>query len=138
MELKNKLGLLKNLTIINECVIDYVGPLFIFGNIDLLLNKNEVTVASACLPKEEFAIINSNIPSWVKQIEAKSNESNNILVITDMDKISLENQDLFLDLIENKQISTYELPENLKIILHASKKCEINPKLRVFVESYEI
>ena len=55
-----------------------------------------------------------------------------------MDKISLEKQEILLDILENNQVSLEDLPENLKIILTATSKCDINSKIRDIVECYEI
>ena len=124
--------------IIKECLIDYVGPLFIFGNIDWLLKGDNITVISATMPKDEFIILNKRIPKWLSDVKLYADNKNNILVIKDMDKISVEKQEILLDILDNNQISTEELPENLKIILNADEKCEVNNKIRDIVECYEL
>ena len=63
---------------------------------------------------------------------------NNILVITDIDKVSLEKQGLLIDIIENNHISTVELPKNLKVVLHSNIKCKLNDKIRPLLECYNI
>ena len=55
-----------------------------------------------------------------------------------MDKISIERQEILLDILEDNQISTEDLPENLKIILNSDKKCDVNLKIRDIVECYEV
>ena len=45
---------------------------------------------------------------------------------------------LFLDIIENNQISNERLPDNLKIVLNSKERCDINPKIRDIVEYYEL
>lgn len=138
MELREKLEKTKNLLVIKECLIDYVGPLFIFGDIESLLGEENLTIISATMPREEFVILNNRVPKWFDEVKTKASDINNILIIKDMDKISLERQEILLDILENNQISTEELPENLKIILNADKKCDINGKVRDIVECYEI
>lgn len=138
MEIKEQLEVMKRLFVVKECLIDYTGPLFVFGNIDLLLSDQHLTILSAIMPREEFVILNNRVPNWVNEVKSKANTSNNILVICDMDKISIEEQEILLDILEDNQISTERLPENLKIILHANKKCGINPKIMDIVECYEI
>lgn len=138
MNLKEQLERAKKMLVIRESFIDYAGPIFVVGNIDWLLNGLNPVIISAQAPKEEFIIINNHIPSWIIQVEHNKNNPNNVLVITDMDKISLEKQEILLDILKNNQISTEELPENLKIILNSDNKCDINFKIRDLVEYYEI
>ena len=109
-----------------------------FGNIDWLLEGNDITIISATMPKEEFVILNNRVPKWVSDVNMHVDANNNILIIKDMDKISVEKQELLLDILDNNQISSEELPENLKIILNADVKCEVNNKIRDIVECYEL
>ena len=138
MELKNNVEFADKLSVIKECLIDYVGPLFIFGDIDWLLDGNDITIISATMPKEDFVILNNRVPKWVSDVNLRMDAKNNILIIKDMDKISVEKQELLLDILDNNQISSEELPENLKIILNADVKCEVNNKIRDIVECYEL
>ena len=138
MELKNNVEFADKLSVIKECLIDYVGPLFIFGDIDWLLDGNDITIISATMPKEDFVILNNRVPKWVSDVSLRMDAKNNILIIKDMDKISVEKQELLLDILDNNQISSEELPENLKIILDADVKCEVNNKIRDIVECYEL
>lgn len=138
MDTKEQLEYAKKLLVIKESLVDYVGPIFIFGNVDWLFDNQNATVISAAMPREEFVILNNNVPKWVDEVNLKANDKNNILVIRDMDKVSLERQEILLDILEDNQISTEDLPENLKIILNASNKCDINVKVRDIVECYEL
>ncbi len=137
MDLKDRLEIIKNITVINECLIDYTGPICIFGTLDLVFIKDKVTIISATLSEDNFAIINGKVPSWVNSV-SKNKSDNNILVITDIDKVSLEKQGLLIDIIENNHISTVELPKNLKVVLHSNTKCELNDKIRPLLECYNI
>lgn len=137
-ETKEQLEKAKRLLVINESLTDYAGPIFVFGNIDWLFNNQNSTIISATMPKEQFVILNNNVPNWVNEVKTRKNCANNILVIRDMDKISIEKQEIFLDILEDNQISLEELPENLKIILNADCKCDVNIKVRDIVECYEI
>lgn len=117
----NKLDLIKDYLSVYAC------PLFILGNIDDL-DINKYNVVSADCPKQNFIIFNRN-PKWLNR--ALNNESdNNILIIKNFDKLSLEEQELFIDIICNNTISGEELPENLKIIINAEKECKLIPKIR--------
>ena len=138
MSLENKAEFTNKLLVIKESLIDYVGPLFIFGNIDWLLEGNDITIISATMPKEEFVILNNRVPKWVSDVKSCIDAKNNILIIKDMDKISIERQELLLDILDNNQISSETLPDNLKIILNADSRCEVNYKIRDIVECYEL
>ena len=133
---KEQLKKLKKLMVIKESLTDYVEPILVIGNIDWLLNST-VTIVSLMLPKEEFAILNDKIPSWVLQVRNKRINKENILVMTDFDKISIEKQELLLEILKDNKISSEDLPENLKIVLHARGRCNINPKIRDLIECYE-
>lgn len=138
MDISRYLNHMKNLILIEECLVDYVGPICVFGDFSPVLKEKNVTFISATMPKEEFAIINERIPKWVYEVNLKSNAKDNVLIIKDIDKISIERQELLLEILENNQISTEKLPENLKIIISSEKKCDINPKIRDIVECYEV
>ena len=138
MSLENNAKFTNKLLVIKESLIDYVGPLFIFGNIDWLLEGNDITIISATMPKEEFVILNNRVPKWVSDVKSCIDAKNNIFIIKDMDKISIERQELLLDILDNNQISSETLPDNLKIILNADERCEVNYKIRDIVECYEL
>lgn len=138
MNLKEQLERTKRMLVIRESFVDYAGPIFVVGNIDWLLNGLSPVIISATMPKEEFSILNNRIPNWVNQVIYNQNNANNVLVIKDIDKIDLEKQEILLDILENNQISTEDLPENIKIILNSDNKCDINFKIRDIVEYYEI
>ena len=138
MELKEQLKRTKTMLVIRESFVDYAGPIFVTGSIDWLLKGTNPVIISATMPKEEFIILNNHIPNWMHEVNLNTNSINNILVISDLDKVSIEKQELLLDILENNQVSTYNLPENLKIILNAQQKCNISPKVRDIVEYYEI
>lgn len=138
MDLKEQLQRTKRMLVIRESFVDYAGSIFVVGNIDWLLNGLNPVIISATMPKEEFIILNNHVPNWVNEVKSRDYNINNVLVISDMDKVSVEKQELLLDILENNQVSTEQLPENLKIILNANEKCNVNFKVRDVVEYYEI
>ena len=138
MEIKKELNKMKQTFVIQESLTDYVGPIFICGEIDWLLENINPVVISMTMPRENFIIQNDITPNWINQIRDKYNNENNILLICDMDKISMDRQEILLDMLEDNQISSEELPENLKIIIQSDTKCNISTKIRDIVEYYEI
>lgn len=138
MDMRKELQNTKKLLIVKESLVDYAGPVFVFGNIDNFINKDNLTIISATMPREEFVILNEHIPQWVNEVKSKSDYKYNFLLIKDMDKVSIERQEILLDILEENQISTEDLPDNLRIILNSEKKCDINTKIRDIVECYEV
>ena len=65
MDLRKELESAKKMLVVEECLIDYAGPIFVFGNIDILLKGHNPTIISAAMPREEFVILNNRIPLWV-------------------------------------------------------------------------
>ena len=88
----------KALELIRECLVDYSTPLYIVGNIDEL-NLATNNVISVLAPKSSFAIINESYPDWVNRAYENANNMFNIVVFKDFDKLSLEEQNLFTDII---------------------------------------
>lgn len=137
MDLNNN-DLSIKLNAIKESLIDYVGPILIFGDISWLLENKDIDVVSAISPKEKFMILDNNIPNWINDVEKRKDNISNILIINDLDKITNEEQELLLDILEINQVSNRKLPDNLKIVLNANKKCELISNIRDIVECYEI
>ncbi|MBQ9012314.1 MAG: hypothetical protein IJ094_01865 [Bacilli bacterium] len=134
----NNYAEIKNKLVVFECLVDYAGPILLIGDINWLLNQYDATVISATIPKEELIIANNYMPKWVNEVRNKETLKTNILIITDFHKISIDKQELFLDILKNNQISSESLPDDLKIIVQADEKCIINQKVRDIVEYYEI
>ena len=122
---------------IKECLIDYSTPLYITGNIDVLVSLATVII-SAEISKKELIIINDKYPEWLKKILNNLSKENNILIIKDFDKISTEEQKLFIDIICNNQISSEKLPDNLKIIINAEQKWQLIQEIREVVQYFEL
>ncbi len=127
----------KALELIRECLVDYSTPLYIVGNIDEL-NLATNNVISVLAPKSSFAIINESYPDWVNRAYENANNMFNIVVFKDFDKLSLEEQNLFTDIICNNRISSEDLPEDLKIILNSEKQCKLIPKISDVVQQIEL
>ncbi len=127
----------KALELIRECLVDYSTPLYIVGNIDEL-NLATNNVISVLAPKSSFAIINESYPDWVNRAYENANNMFNIVVFKDFDKLSLEDQNLFTDIICNNRISSEDLPEDLKIILNSEKQCKLIPKISDVVQQIEL
>ena len=138
MNIKESLEQLKKQIVIEESLTDYAGPILIFGNINWLIeNKNVITV-SLTMSRDNFAIINNKYPNWSIEVQNKANEDENILIINDIDKVDINRQEILLDILEDNEISTEKLPDNLKIILHSNNKCDISLKIRDIVECYSL
>lgn len=105
----------------------YACPIFVVGDINV---KNSVTI-SATIDKKELIIDNNKTPKWMYDIY--KNKSNT-LIITDFDKITLEEQRLFIDIICDNRISSSDLPKLLKIIIVSKTDCALIPEIRECIE----
>ena len=56
------------------------------------------------------------------------------MIICDFEKITIEEQEKFLEILKASQVSTVPLPENLKVIMLAKTNCELNQKIARLVE----
>jgi hypothetical protein len=125
------------LAIIKESLLDYVIPIYVSGTMDIKDN-DYITKISATIPKKDLIINGNNYPLWYLRVLKNGYETTNILCITDFDKISLEEQKLFMDIICRNCISSEKLPSNLRIIINANTKCPILPEIMEAVQYIEI
>ena len=120
-----------------EAILDYVSPVYVVGELKSIFPKTS-TVISATVPQEELNIINGRYPEWLLSVKAKSEGDDNILIITDFDKLSTEEQKFYLDIICEGIVSSESLPENLRLLIVADKKTELIPKIRESVNYFEL
>lgn len=126
----------ENLRAIKECLMDYSGPIYIQGIINNL-EALSLTTIYANMPKEHLIILNNEYPEWLKRV-MDNRDKKNVLLIKNFDKISLEEQNLFLDIICKNTVSSVNLPENLKIIINSENRCELIPEIRDIVQYFEM
>ena len=76
-------------------------------------------------------------PKWFEEIE--KNKNIHILVIDKIDNIDKEEQRKFIEILEYRKISTFELPNNIVIIITANKinKDTINEEIYSLVAHIE-
>ena len=123
---------------IEECIEDYSSPIFIVGILDSVDETQTVTVLSATIPKDELIIKNEKYPKWLTKVINNSLKNENILYIKDFEDISTEEQKLFIDIICENNISSEELPENLKVIINSEYECPIIPEIREVIQYFKI
>ena len=87
---------------------------------------------------EAFLIINKspNTPVHPSILHFEDSLSNGVKFY--FDKISLENQRLFIDIICNNMVSSEKLPDNLKIIINSNTSCELIPEIREVIQYFEV
>ena len=119
---------IEKLELLKECLLDYVVPIYIVGNIDKL-NFATDNIISATQGQLNLEIINNRYPLWLQKAIDNSGNLYNILIIKDFDKISLDEQSFFIDIICYKRISSQLLPDDLKIIVNSESECKLIPKL---------
>lgn len=128
---------MENVNVITDCIVAYSTPLYIVGEFNPI-NALTTNVISATMPKTELEILNNKYPNWLLQVFANANNENNILILKDFDKITEEEQSLFIDLICENQVSTKELPDNFKLIINAEKRCPLISKISDVIQYIEM
>ena len=121
-----------------ECIEEYSTPIFIVGVLDSIDESQTVTTLSATIPKEELIIKNNKYPKWLTKVINNSLKNENILFIKDFQEISEEEQRLFIDIICENNISSEELPDNLKVIINSEYECPIIPEIREVIQYFKI
>lgn len=127
MEYEEKVSLMK------ECIEQYVSPIYISGKI-AYPDSSRITIISALIKKEELIILNNEYPEWLKKVFHNAGMKNNLLLINDFDKINLEEQNKFIDIICKNYCSSVKLPDNLKIIINSSKPCNLNSNIKEVIQ----
>ena len=64
--------------------------------------------------------------------------SKNILLIKNFDKISYDDQRMFIELVCKNSISSEKLPSNLKIIINSEEKCRLIPEIAEEIQYFEV
>lgn len=136
--MENKIvNYLEKLVCIKECLMDYSTPIYVVGDIELLKSLVNVLLP-ATISKKELVIINDKYPEWMVEVLKNASKENNVLMITDFDKISIEEQKLFVDIICNNQVSSEKLPDNLKIIITSNCECQILDDINEVIQFFEL
>lgn len=99
-----------------------ISPILL-EEISIEIFNNAVILEAECdasLLNGHYEGINFVAPEWYNNILEKSNNTNSLLVINGLNKISEEEQLKFLELFKYKKVSTFELPKNCVIVVTCS------------------
>ncbi len=114
MKTQEKMELLK------EYIKANVAPILVdFIQKDFL--EDAVVIDSKCRKEELNEIYEGEktlAPKWYQKL---INENKKILVINNIDSISIEEQNKFIELIKYRKVSTFELPQDIRIIIIAKE-----------------
>jgi len=113
---KERLDLLENY------IKSGISPILI-QNISSDSFKNSVIIKSNIDSSElngHYENIEFCPPLWYKELLDKSRTNTTVLVIENINEISLEEQTKFIEILKYKKISTFELPRNCLIIATCS------------------
>ena len=105
---------------------------------------SKAVIISAKIPSKDLGVINDLegpvLPSWVKDIEAKRNEKNNLLVIDGIDSISLDEQNKFKQILDTKSLNGYDLPSNMQIVILVKEgnRAKINREIQSLSLYYKV
>ena len=98
----------------------------------ILTNENDFStvdcvVIQSNIPSKDLGIVNTakglNEPKWFKDLKLLSLP---ILVIKDIDKISIDEQEKFYEILKYKTISSVDLPKGCKIIVTYEDKTKVS------------
>ena len=82
---------------------------------------DDSVVIDATISKEELNGHYENTkfcpPIWYKELLEKSKANTSVLVIKNINEISLEEQTKFIEILKYKKISTFDLPKNCLIVV---------------------
>ena len=116
---------------IGESLVSYSSPILIIGNSNGMESLATARI-DATGPKEDLIIIGTKRPSWLYAINKSEKK---LLYIDNFDKISLDDQRLFIDIIA-KGIISGEIIRDIKILIHADNKFPIIPELGEELQIY--
>lgn len=71
--------------------------------------------------------INYCPPSWYKELMEDKDKF--VIVIDQLDSIPQDEQSKFIEIIKYKQVSTFEIPEDYRIIITVKNKTEISEEI---------
>lgn len=113
---------MKNLKEIIEFSKMNISPILI-EDFDLDSIKDYILIDSRITREELYGYYDNEEfiePSWLKEIENKK-----FLIINDITNINLEEQKKFMELLKYRKVGTYNLPENI-VILVTCKNLKVN------------
>ena len=109
----------KRLELLKTYIKSGVSPLLV-SDVPLSIFENSVII-KANIDKSELNGHYDNIdfmpPAWYKELIEKSKEKTSVLIIENINDISLEEQTKFIEILKYKKVSTFDLPKNSIIIV---------------------
>ncbi len=110
-----------------------VSPLLV-SDVPLSIFENSVII-KANIDKSElnghYESINFTPPTWYKELIEKSKEKTSVLIIENINDISIEEQTKFIEILKYKKVSTFDLPKKSIIIVTCTElsKNKINEEV---------
>ena len=110
-----------------------VAPILV-SDVDINFIKKDAVILPANIKKSSLnGTLNELLPpNWYNELVKKCNKESTILIITDLSKISKEEQEKFYEILKYRKIDTLELPKNC-IILVNGKLEELNETIKSLV-----
>lgn len=126
---KEKLNLLKDYLKAN------IAPILIQDN-DITLLKKDAVIIPANIKKSSLngTFTNGKLtePNWYNELSNKCKKENGILIISDLSKISKEEQAKFVEILKYRKIGIFELPKNCVILINGKLE-ELNDSIKSLV-----
>ena len=106
----------------------------------ILKNINETEIAnsvviSADISNSELAVLpmenGMEVPKWLKELQVKCKiEDNAVLIISNIDKINIQEQEKFYGLLKFKALNGFDLPTNSQIVLTCVDIEKVSTKIK--------
>ena len=94
--------------------------------------NDKVVISSNCKKEELNEIYEQEKtlpPKWYQEL---INKNKKILIINNLDSISNEEQKKFIEILKYRKVSTFKLPQDVRIIITTTKKVKNNIDKEIF------
>lgn len=126
---KEKLDLLKVYLKTN------IAPILI-QDVDITFLKKDAVILPANIKKPSLnGTLSSgklNEPNWYNELKKRCQNGNGVLIISDLSKISKDEQSKFYEILKYRKVGVLELPKNCVILLNGELD-ELNDNIKSLV-----
>lgn len=107
-------------------------PLVIAG--DVHIDFKDCTSLDAQIDEREL-----HIPAnWHNLLTSKAQNKKNYLLISGLDTVEYQQQEIFLSLLKDRRADNFKLPENVRIIIPVADKNKLSPRILSLVLVWDV
>ena len=112
-----------------------IAPILI-QDVDITFLKKDAVILPANIKKPSLngALSNGklNEPNWYNELKKRCQNGNGVLIISDLSKISKDEQSKFYEILKYRKVGVLELPKNCVILLNGELD-ELNDNIKSLV-----